>query len=157
MIFFTLFGSVIEGEVHPVQSWESTGPLFVFRVQHPIEIELPAPLHNGKVIEPVATVRNRAMSRDVSRTLEYQVPEPGTIEVTSYMDLKIPPTTMLFGVYRQEDGFLLQESFPSPYPWFIDGEFVEPNPDGTRSILAPFQAAPVDPDNRWERLGGDFL
>jgi hypothetical protein len=97
------------------------------------------------------------MGRDLSRTLEYQVLEPGTIEVTSYMDLKNPPTTMIFGVCRQEDGFLLQEPFPSPYPWFIDNEFVEPNPDGTRSILAPFEATPVVPNNWWDRIGGDFL
>lgn len=108
--------------------------LFSFRVQHPVMRTLLEPTFNGEPLEHIARVRNRAWGQDTSIVSEYEVNDPGTIVLHSFLDLKGEPLTFTFGVQETESGILLLEETPVGV-WFIDGDFIEVGPDGTRSIL----------------------
>lgn len=155
MIVLEFMGSVIEGENIPFQAGE---PLLVFRIQQPITIPYVDPVFNEEPLEHIARVRNRALGRDTSITSEYEVRTGGDLVVTSYMSLDAGPRIFRLGVQELESGILLYEEDPQVvggYPWFIDGDFVEPNGDGTRSLFCPRYVPPPEGQPALARLLGD--
>lgn len=142
MIRFEFYGSVIEGQTDLHSEEEA---LLEFRVQLPIrdgEVPFNPPTLNGEPLDEIARVRNRAMGRDTSFTLEFEIREPGELVIESYMALtSSAPNLFRVGVKKTESGILILEAVPQPFPWFIDGDFIEAGENGARSIFIPYAGA----------------
>jgi len=154
MIRFEFQGSVIEGERYDQQEGVA---LIEFRVQHPIRegVVFQPPTLNGKVFEEVARVRNVVRGVESSYTLEYEIHESGSLVIESYMSMKsLTPNVFRIGVQRMDSGILVVEETPQAFPWFIDGEFIDPSADGCRSLLIPYSAP--EPTAAAPRLDMDY-
>jgi len=154
MIVLEFQGSVIEGQNIPHHPEDA---LLVFRIQQPVGIPYVEPLFGGEPLEHIARVRNRAMGRDTSITTEYEVRSSGDLVIVSHMNLEAGPRTFRLGVQEMESGILILEEDPEPFPWFIDGDFIEPSGDGTRSLFCPRHVASVHAEGEplLRRLLGD--
>lgn len=152
MIHFEFLGSVVEGQVGP---HDRGGPTFTFQTQFPGHIPVVEPVFNGSPLPFAARVRNRQMGQETSLASEYVVRGVGDLVITSYMSLKSSgPRTFRLGVREKESGILILEENPEAvggYPWFINGDFIEQAPDGSRSVFAPWYEEPA------ERTLGDRL
>ena len=160
MIVIDFIGSVVEGQISDHRPGD---PLVVFVIQYPNRPVNPAieiPTLNGRPLVPIAQSRGGGSRGNPTHTLvEYEVREPGVVELTSWLNLKGDSKTFRFGVEVEDRGITLKESAEAhtghQAKWFFSGEFLDYHPGQTRTLFSRTAVPDPEPLSVWDRLGSD--